>query len=152
MAEKKNQAETEAKATAPKTESKAPQAKAPLELKRHEADVEVANKKAREAHEALLAAQAEAAEKRLALETKRAEEVNKRQANERHKRTIPVVVQRRKNRPVRIRAGVTIPSGVQVLVSPSELRRLQGKRRNHEIDLIVGEIKKGKIQDGEKGA
>jgi hypothetical protein len=62
-------------------------------------------------------------------------------------RNIPVLVQQRRDRPVRIRELV-IPCRTPVLVNRRELRKLEGLRQQGVIQLVVGELEKPKKLEG----
>lgn len=64
-----------------------------------------------------------------------------RRKRENAQRTIPVIVQQRRDRPVRIRELV-IPCRTPVLVNRRELRKLEGLRTQGRIQLVVGALEK----------
>lgn len=55
-------------------------------------------------------------------------------------RKVPVIVQRRRDRPVQLFGGVLVPCRTPVMVNQKELRRLEGMRSAGAIQLIVGEL------------
>lgn len=57
-------------------------------------------------------------------------------------RTIPILVQQRKGRDVRLSTRVAIKNLVPTLVTRRELRQLEGLRARGAIQLIVGKIEK----------
>ena len=67
-------------------------------------------------------------------------------------RTIPVIVQTRKDRDVRLSTYAAIPSRKPVMVNRRELRQLEGMRRQGTVQLIVGKLEKpGGVTKLEKG-
>ncbi len=121
-----------------------------------------ARKAEREAAEyvAKAAARREEAEKRRkAFERQKQIDVSVQNRHDSTNPTVSVIVQTKRERPVRLRRGV-IPSRTMVKVTRRELRRLQGMMNDKRIQLIVGELEKpgdlvnpktGKPVDSEKG-
>jgi len=151
VAKKDKSTETEAKATAP-TEGKieVPSAEAPPVVTKIEEDLKTSNREIKRKMEEIHALQEQAAKAREKFMAEREERLRKEAAQTRKERTIPVVVQRLKGRPTKIRIAdstIVIESNTQVLVTREELRRLEGLRRGHVLDLVVGEIKKGAVKE-----
>ena len=144
MAKQKKPVETEAAATAP------PSTDAPENMVRLQADLDNANKRVAKSIEASLKRGEEAAAARAKFEAGLREKAAAENRKNRQARIIPVIVQRAKNRDVRLHGGKVLKSLRWIKVNREELRRLQGLRKSGHIQLIVGEIKQGKVQDKAK--
>lgn len=122
----------------------------PPDMAKLQADLEAATKMAdtatEKAHQRGLAAKVA----RDKFDVKRREQAAEDNRKSRLDRTIPVVIQRAKNRSCRLHGGATLESLQQIKVNREELRRLQGLRKSGHIQLIVGEIKDGKVKDYRK--
>lgn len=143
--------------TAPGPESKAPPpeefttASARDQIAGLDAAARAADREERKTHATLAERRKAAAEARAKLDARLEEERRIRARKDTTEQVVPVVVQTRKERPVRLPEGV-IPCRVPVKVTRRGLRRLEGMRRQGKIQLIVGEIDKpGKVLDPREG-
>lgn len=84
---------------------------------------------------------AKAEQAKAELMMKRHEELNAARDMEAIERTVPVIVQQQRDKPVRLRNCI-IPCRVPVKVSRRELRQLEGLRSQGIIQLIIGELEK----------
>lgn len=100
-----------------------------------------ARRKAEDYERKAAESRARAAEAAAALEIKRREEINAARDLEAIERTVPVIVQQQRDKPVRLRNCI-IPCRVPVKVTRRELRQLEGLRSQGIIQLIIGELEK----------
>jgi len=118
----------------------------PAELHALEAEAKRTEREQKKAEQEFEDRRKKAADARLKFETEMRENLAKTSRKD-EKRTITVIVQQRKNKPVRLRTGLTIPCLAPTLVNRRELRILQGKSRAGYIELLVGDLKAAKPED-----
>lgn len=131
----------------PVTKPEALATAAPPELTKIQADLTIESEKIEQERAKLDARALKATEARKEFEAKLQAKQAAEQVTERHSRSIPVIVQTRKNKPVRLRGDKTIPCCTTVTVSLDELRRLQGYRKRGKIQLIVGKVESGSVKE-----
>lgn len=131
--------------------SAAPKTDAPSGLKKAQLDAQNAREEADRAYYALLEKRQKADEAARLENAARRKAQNEANRENRNKRTVWVIVQQRRNKPVRLNRTEDIPCCTPVQVSPQEVRRLRGMRMKRGISLIVGELAKpGQVVERQK--